>query len=863
MNINYLGYSKNLISESITDSPAKVYVFDNYKNKEVAKENYCKPFLKKESIFLTLSELKEKLFPVERLMLKEEKRTVILYELLNETDKKELNINNYFDIIDLAADFFNFFAELHEYNIKKIDGLKDWQKKKFTIFQNLRRRYRDYMDKSGYTDSTLNYKFSNFNLQYLKDYNRIVFVNIINFTPREKEILNQLEEGGKNIKLHLQLSPDDFDEEKLRLKSVSLPDKLHNEVEIYHTSEDLLQLVNLLSQFDISNANIMDAAFSNSNYHKILNSKQIKVDKDLFFTQTEIFRFLNNFYQFLNNADKKGQNIKIKMEDLMGACYQEGFRKYYNISATDFNKLFQLANEDYVYFSRDLITTKLEDFAKILDDLEKISRFKTLHDFIDFMEDLDLKLLNDREFSNNHVQFFDALAELESLEDMNLVSSWNNYFENRAGGLFRLIINYLRFKKVKKIEEENEQNNKIEDLHNAEHIKRENLLIMNANSGVIPTPPGNDFLFTEKQREDLGLPVSKDQRIKEKYMFYRHIFNSDRAVIYSLENIDNNLTTSSFVEELKLNMGLESKEPEIQADNYTEVVNSIFSLHDNFFNDYLLAKNSESDFLGIKSADFPQKGFSISYYKYKHLKDCYYRFYLEHIVGLTEEKIEFEDKLNRKVLGIIVHEMFEDIINDLKQEIKGGYFKPEEGFIGEIVLKKVDSYNLKIPKYFLPYYENIIIPRIQKSINVFFDSIKKRTNSDIDMVLSEWTPGKNENFLEAEKASFYLNGRIDLILDTDTETHIIDFKTGGGKMKQLDFYSLLIEPGLDDDQLIRKYIYSVMDEDLKEGYNNPQKLKEKLSDEIGEFIDSNEYTAIYKTRCKRCEYQDICRVVIK
>ena len=863
MKFNYLDYSSDMFDLVTENSPAKVFVFDNPLNKNKAEEYYSKSFLEKESLFTTFSELKEKLFPVERLLLKEEKRTVILYELLDKEEKNKLKIDDYFDIIDLAADFFAFFDELNEYNIGTISGLKDWQQEKFKILQNLRQKYIDYMKKSGYTDKTLRYRFDNFNPHYLEEYDEIVFVNIVDFTPKEKDILNKLETEGKNVELYLQLYPQDFDEENLILKSMTLPEKLSNEVDIYQTSEDLLQLINILPQLDSSSDSIIDANFNNSNYHKILSSEQIKVDKELYFTQTEIFRFLESLYELLKNADFKGKNIKIRMADLLNSCYQDCFRNYYNISDVEFNNLYQLADEDYVYFCEKLIDKGLENFKTILKDLEQISEYKTLSDFVEFLEDIDIELLNDREFKNNHEQYFDSLVELCSLDKMGLVSSWSKYFDSRAAGLFRLIINYLRYKKVKKIEEDDEQTLEIKNMNCAEDVKRDLVYILNANSGVIPNPPGKDFLLTEKQREKIGLPTSKKNRIKEKYNFYRHILNCNKVIIYYLENIDKNQTASSFVEELKLHYNLETKEPEVSIENYTEVVNSIFSPEGNPYSEYLLSHNSETDILGIEQIDFPDEGFSISYYKFNRLKDCYYRFYLEHIAGLEEEKIEFEEKLNRKVLGIIVHEMFEDIIRQLKEEIQTGELKPNKDLIDEVVSQKIDSYSLKIPNYFLSYYQNIIIPRIQRSIKSFFSNIKRKTGKNIDRVLTEWTPGNDGNFIEHEKTSFYLNGRIDLVFYTDSETHLVDFKTGGGNMKQLDFYSLLIESDLDGERRIRKHIYSVMDEKLKEGYSKPEKLEEKLDNEIREFIDGDQYTAIYKTRCKRCEYQDICRVVIK
>ncbi len=65
-------------------------------------------FLEQQSLFLTMEEFKEKLFPVDKLLLKEEKRTIIFYNLLTEAEKERFNINDYFAALTWRLIFFNF-----------------------------------------------------------------------------------------------------------------------------------------------------------------------------------------------------------------------------------------------------------------------------------------------------------------------------------------------------------------------------------------------------------------------------------------------------------------------------------------------------------------------------------------------------------------------------------------------------------------------------------------------------------------------------------------------------------------------------------------------------------------------------------
>src|SRR5690554_73908 len=113
MQIKFLDYQDNLFEKAIDNKGARVYVFDNYGNLQKAREYYQRPFLEKQSLFISMDDLKENLFPTGRLVLREEKRTLLLYELLTREEKKSLGIVYYFDFIELAAGMFRFFAELN------------------------------------------------------------------------------------------------------------------------------------------------------------------------------------------------------------------------------------------------------------------------------------------------------------------------------------------------------------------------------------------------------------------------------------------------------------------------------------------------------------------------------------------------------------------------------------------------------------------------------------------------------------------------------------------------------------------------------------------------------------------------------
>ncbi|MEC9488854.1 MAG: hypothetical protein UMV23_05175, partial [Halanaerobium sp.] len=213
MEIRYIGYHDNLFKEAINQEEPRVYVFANFKNMLQAKEHYQRPFLEQESVFLTLQDFKEKLFPTDRLILREEKLAVIFYELLTAEEKDELEIDDYFSAIDLANEFFRFYAELKEYQIKQLGGLRDWQRQKIETLNNIRERYIARMEELNYSDRTLALDFGNFTTSYLSNHEEIIFVNKVDFTPLEKELIRRIEAAGKKVSLVLQLAEDDYDRE--------------------------------------------------------------------------------------------------------------------------------------------------------------------------------------------------------------------------------------------------------------------------------------------------------------------------------------------------------------------------------------------------------------------------------------------------------------------------------------------------------------------------------------------------------------------------------------------------------------------------------------------------------------------------
>ncbi|MFW6282180.1 MAG: PD-(D/E)XK nuclease family protein, partial [bacterium] len=715
----------------------------------------------------------------------------------------------------------------------------------------------------NYTNSTLLFDFDYFNDYYLKNFDKIIFVNIIGFSPREKDLISLMEEYNYEVELYIQLQENDYDKYNKKINSFSLPANLSTEIKLYHTEDKLLQIINLISNTKkekaIADICILDADFDKSNYERILCSDKISVDKDSSFTETSIYKYLETLYSLLMSADFTKVDIKVEIKTLLEACYQKQFRRYYNLSKTDLNILQKLAADDYVYLSTGLLemmADKLTGFRALFDTLKRINSIKDLYEFIGFLQTVDLRSLKDDKYSNDISQYFDSLLEIHSIEEMGIVSSWNKYFSNKSQGLFRLILNYLRFKRVVRIKNDNTDSFKIKDLFSSAQIKHDNLFIINASRGVIPSEGLDGFLLTDKQRYEMGLKTSEDIRIEEKYYFFRHIMNSKKAIVFSLENLEENITSSSFVDELMIEYNIDVNKLDIQAEDYPLIVNNIFNNNRNSYSDYLSNNTIQDDKLIPINEDFGD-GFSLTYYKYDTLKKCYYKFYLEHIAKLEEEKVDIMKELGPRVLGIMVHDIFAEIIDRV-----GINSMVDEKMVEKIAIKKFKSYHLLINDYYNKYYTDILLPRIQHSVIYFIKSIRRRIDGEIREVLTEVKPDTGKYIYKNQMSKTFLNGRIDLLIRTDLQSYLIDFKTGSGNIKQLDFYSLLIKSFPQEDIGIDKFIYAVLDEKFEIGRNGTESdFAEEIIDTLTEFFADHEYSYKYKSICERCNMTDICRVV--
>ena len=97
------------------------------------------------------------------------------------------------------------------------------------------------------------------------------------------------------------------DRENIRIRSFTFPEGLSTEIELYHTEADFLQLLGLLDRVHGKEGLerkvcILDADFASSTYQDLLSPEKIRVEKDISFTETGLYRFLEALYNLMLNA---------------------------------------------------------------------------------------------------------------------------------------------------------------------------------------------------------------------------------------------------------------------------------------------------------------------------------------------------------------------------------------------------------------------------------------------------------------------------------------------------------------------------------------------------------------------------------
>ena len=339
MKISYKEISsdlKNILFKEFEKNENTLFVFENSASFFEIKRNFLQDEKMQQELgifqnfkMMNSYDFYENLFITDKIVIKEEKQVVLFYNALTQKLKKKMKIKNYYDVIDIAYNYYNLFAELQEYKIdlEKVE-LEKWQVKTFKTLLEIDNEIKKIVQLKGLILPYMLRNVENISDSFLKKFNKICFVNKVKITPFEKEIIKNIESRGIIVKNILQLSKNDFNEEKLKINdSFSIPnkseslEKFETNIEIFEYENKFSQLLGMIKRLNdseneekienIANSKIYDLQDNGEDGKKdyqLLKQEKISSNLEITMQKTKIYKILELICNILENVKVIGKN---------------------------------------------------------------------------------------------------------------------------------------------------------------------------------------------------------------------------------------------------------------------------------------------------------------------------------------------------------------------------------------------------------------------------------------------------------------------------------------------------------------------------------------------------------------------------
>ena len=323
------------------------------------------------------------------------------------------------------------------------------------------------------------------------------------------------------------------------------------------------------------------------------------------------------------------------------------------------------------------------------------------------------------------------------------------------------------------------------------------------------------FLFSDSQRKTLGLKTYEHIRAREKYYLFRLIANSESTIILCINNIEKDISISSFVEDLRVqvnknnNIEYSYREKDCFGQRFGCVMERI--TRD--------CPVEEKDVTGLiipfeKEVFFKDGTIKISPSSFNVLKKNPIDYYLKNILKLTPLSWKPENIITPLAFGIIFHEImnrvFENIrLNDrLRNKIvfkRGELDSLIESAVTDIISAK-DDFDMiyQIPANMsLDFYRKHILPFITDSVRIFINYLIEFMKVSADnqpeiFIEGKFAPeieGRGITLINNDRYEVVIRGRADLILYSKyyNAYYIIDFKSSEQKTGSVKDYKAQLE----------------------------------------------------------------------
>ena len=878
INFRYIGYGNSFADEYWRKEDkveSNLYLFSDNRMKSVFVKKMKRDIFSKQPEFMTMDEFRERIFISDKIVLKEAKRILAFYKSIPQDVKDELNIKSYYDIIDFANNFFAYYREMNINDIEKIDNIHNWQEKYFYYFKRIKESFDVLCQKHNYIPNDWLEDIRYFQMKWLKKYEKIIFVDVIEYPELYKKIINKLLEE-KEIEIILQLENGDFDENKLKIEKITLPEISPSRIYVYQSKDELEESMSLIYLFEEKrkSGDMYSPVPENNTYHNIF-PRYFGKSQAVTMNDTKLYKFLNIQLNILMNMEEKLGRVYL-ISAFKKAFDDRVFREYYSLSAEDIITLNSFMREDYKYISSKILDTSEAEWIfsnnvefrnkmeNIFFDLSSIIELKGVDDIYEyFKKQINLEKFIEKEYGSIFEKFFEIFGIMKSNENMSIHNSFNTYFEGNLGSsLFRLVIQYMKDIVISSNEKVDSESAIVKNMEAARFARESRSLykekkmfgetnfFMDITGDILPGNIGDNLIFTEKQRKDMGMVSREEKREIKKYRFFQAVFSNINAVIFTKKNEDKGIDISPFLDELCIKYNLEIKKAPVDLNGSIEALkNSIFEKEKGY-------SQFEMESFPKDNEDFKDGKLSMGAYDYSNLKQCRLKFYFQKMNNLEYLCLPEESDISSRFFGILVHKVLEEIVKGMwKEVISKGNFKIDSTYIEEILNKHFSYSRAKIPVHMDNYCSEIMIPIITANIEKFFSYIEtKYQNIKIKRFQGEKGVYETKPFIDGD-IQIFLRGVADLVIESEIGNEIIDYKTGGANKEQLDYYSIIL---YEDEKKAQKYIFNVWKGNI-EVHEEIKLTKEGLKEDIIDFLKSSEYSLAEKTgTCSSCEYIKIC-----
>ena len=855
MKISYKGIGsdlKNILFKEFEKNENTLFVFENSASFFEIKREFLQneEMQQKLGIFQNFKMMNsydfyENVFVTDKIVVKEEKQVVMFYNALTENLKKDMKVSNYYDIIDVAYNYYNLFAELQEYKIdlEKIE-LEKWQVETFGTLVEIDNEMKKVVQQKGLILPYMLRNVENISDNFLNKFSKICFVNKVKITPFEKELIGEIENRGINVENILQLSKNDFNEEKLKIKdSFSLPEKneffekFATNIEIFEYENKFSQVLGLVKKLDESendekiknrvNYKIYDLQENGEDGKKdyqLLRQEKISSNLELTMKKTKIYKILelicnilenvkivekkledNEKFENIEKKDEKnfGHDLRIRMKDLYSGFKSDDFLRIFGLKKSyDFfmefveqdyrymskNEIFRILENQNGKFSRNLKDVEAAGIINFIDEIEKIFEYQTLGEYENYLEKI---FERSGELDKNvRDKYFEALSEMVVLEDFSFDNLWKGFFNENgiSASLLKLFLKYLDKKAISlNLEETDEQDSEnvsrysINSFSAISETQKENLIFLNIQD-TFPKININNYLFTKIQRAKMELPVSDDEKQIEIFKFYQNILGAKNVYLSYVKNLDENIDSAGVVEEIKLKYAIEAQKNKIDENDELNFIKKYFLEN--------VEKSWESREIGKfipsklkKDLDkIKAEKVSLGYYSFEEMQNFEYGYYLKKMIGNTEvEKIE--DKVDNLMFGNIIHGLYEKIVMENKDVLEKGKFVINNEEIRKTLKSILNSFEYKIPKEYLEFYKKVSFEEIVKSVEKILTKLMKTLENEekIEIYSEERIKLKSEKEIYE---NIFINGMIDLHIKLKNKEILYDYKSGILKNKK-------------------------------------------------------------------------------